>query len=424
MTTLSIVAITGLPEVKVGDDLAGLIRATGCDIRDGDIVVITSKVVSKAEGRLVPGDDREQAIREESVRVVAQRGSTTIAETRHGFVMAAAGVDASDVPLGMIALLPTDPDASARRLRTELGGRIAVIISDTFGRPWRDGLIDQAIGVAGLNPLLDLRGEHDTQGRTLQATITAIADQLASASELIRGKSRQVPAAIIRGLGHLVIDEDGPGAQAMMRQGQGDWFRYGHRDLLTSRRTVREFSNEPVDRGLITVAITAALTAPAPHHSSPLRFVVMESPESRAALLKAMEEQWRADLLADGRSTAQIDQRIARGALLHRAPVLIAPFLVREAAHRYPDERRSRAEERMFTVAAGAAIQNLLLALHGEGLGAAWISSSIFCPDVAATALGVEPHWEALGLIAVGYPLWPPKPRPEIDIATVTHFRT
>lgn len=425
--TISIIPITGIPEIHPGDRLGVLIdsalQTMGLAVEPGDVVAVTSKVVSKAEGRLIQASDREESIANETQRVVARRGGTTISQTHHGFVMAAAGVDASDIPEGHVALLPVDPDASARALRAHWNGQVAVIITDTFGRPWREGLIDQALGVAGIDPLLDLRGERDGFGRPLQATIMAIADELASASELVRGKSMGVPAAIIRGVGHLVRTDDGPGIRASLRHGESDWFRYGHRDLVTSRRTVREFERGAVPRTVIEVAIEAALTAPAPHHTRPMRFVVLESEHARMALLKAMEEQWRADLAADGLSPDRIERRIARGALLHAAPVLIAPFLVRDGAHCYPDPRRATAEERMFTLAAGAAIENLLLALHGEGVGTAWVSSSIFCPDVVTGALEIDAAWEPLGLVAAGFPAQPANARAPIDTRAVTQYR-
>jgi coenzyme F420-0:L-glutamate ligase/coenzyme F420-1:gamma-L-glutamate ligase len=428
--TITIIPITGVPEITPGADLATLLHASlqrmDFVLEDGDILVITSKVISKAEGRLVAGEDRRAAIEAETLRVVARRGETTISETRHGFVMAAAGVDASDIPLHQVALLPEDPDASARSLRdamaTGSGCAIAVIITDTFGRPWRDGLIDQAIGVAGIAPLMDHRGGSDSFGRPLQATVMAVADELASATELVRGKAIGFPAAIVRGLGHLVNDDDS-GIVATVRRGESDWFRYGHRDLVTSRRTIRSFTDAVVPRNLVEVAIAAALTAPAPHHTKPLRFVVVETPSARMALLKRMEEQWRADLHADGLEPAAIERRVARGALLHRAPVLIAPFLVREGAHHYPDARRARAEERMFTLAGGAAVENLLVALHGEGLGSAWVSSSIFCPAVVTESLDIDPSWEPLGLVAVGFTDETPTARDPIDIGSVTEYR-
>lgn len=228
---MSISGVHGLPDVRPGDDLAGLIAAAAPDLRDGDVVVVTSKIVSKAEGRLVQAQSREDAITAETVAVVATRGSLRIVRTRHGLVLAAAGVDASNVEPGTVLLLPVDPDASARALRAdlarELGVRTAVVITDTAGRPWREGLVDIAIGVAGLTPLDDLRGQVDPYGNPLEMTVTAVADEIAAAAELVKGKTAGVPVAVVRGLGHLVTEVDGPGAAALVRRAEDDLFSLG-----------------------------------------------------------------------------------------------------------------------------------------------------------------------------------------------------
>ena len=211
--TLTIVPIDGIPEVHPGDEVAVLIataaEAQQTPLVDGDCVVVTQKVMSKAEDRLVrlDPDDREARralIDSESVRVLRRRGDLVISETRHGFVCANAGIDLSNVEAGWAALLPVDPDRSARHVRDALrahaGVDVAVVVSDTFGRAWRLGLTDVAIGVAGLAAVVDLRGESDGLGRELQVTEVAIADEIAGAAELVMGKSRGVPAAIVRGL--------------------------------------------------------------------------------------------------------------------------------------------------------------------------------------------------------------------------------
>src|SRR6202034_437418 len=217
---VTIVAVTGLPEITAGADLAALIAEGAADLRDGDILVITSKVVSKAEGRVLT-TPRAQAIEAETVRVVARRGVTTIAQTRQGLVLAAAGVDESNTAPGTVVLLPADPDESARRLRKALQARagrtVGVVITDTMGRPWRAGQTDNAIGAAGVLPVRDYRGEADTFGNILEVTVAAVADEIAAAADLVKGKSRQVPVAVVRGLAELVTDADGPGARALIR---------------------------------------------------------------------------------------------------------------------------------------------------------------------------------------------------------------
>ena len=216
------IPVAGLPEVREGDDVADLI-ASAVALEDGDVVVVAHKVVSKAEGRVVRLDDIEpspqardlaagedprrlEVILRESVRLVRARPPLVIAETRHGFVCASAGVDASNAPEpDAVVLLPEDPDASAGRLRDRLlaltGAVVAVIVSDSFGRAWRQGTTDVAIGCAGLQPLLDLHGERDAAGYELHATVIAVADELAGAAELVRGKLDGVPAAVVRGFG-------------------------------------------------------------------------------------------------------------------------------------------------------------------------------------------------------------------------------
>lgn len=237
-------AVPGIGEVRQGDDIAHVIvRAlTRCTaaLDDGDIVVIASKIVSKAEGRLVPASDREDAITAEAVRIVASRehagGVTRIVETRHGFVMAAAGVDSSNVPAGHVLLLPIDPDASARRiadgLRERSGARVGVIITDTFGRPWRHGQTDLAIGAAYVTPLDDHRGSVDAHGRVMAVSVTALADEIAAAADLIKGKAKGLPVAVVGGLAtmrgeRVVTDEPGPGVAAVVRGANDDMFRWG-----------------------------------------------------------------------------------------------------------------------------------------------------------------------------------------------------
>jgi coenzyme F420-0:L-glutamate ligase/coenzyme F420-1:gamma-L-glutamate ligase len=209
VTSLEVLAIAGIPEVRRGDDLAGLVAAAAPDLREGDVVVVTQKVVSKAEGAMAQIDQSDprghKAIVEaESVRVVRRRGDLIISETKHGFVCANAGVDLSNVDEGWVALLPEDSDRSARRirdgLRAALGVEVAVIVSDTFGRPWRRGLTDVAIGCAGIRAVVDLRGTQDSRGRELQVTEVCVVDELAAAAELVMGKSAGIAAAIVRGV--------------------------------------------------------------------------------------------------------------------------------------------------------------------------------------------------------------------------------
>ena len=230
--TLRIWGIAGVGEVRPGDDLGALIAAAA-DLGDRDIVVVTQKVVSKAEGRLVEVDHddraaRARAVESEAVRVLRRRGDLIIAETTHGFICANAGVDFSNVPDGQAALLPRDPDRSARRIRDGIraagGPAVGVVVSDTFGRPWRRGLTDVAIGCAGVLAVLDLRGTADAGGRELQVTEMALADELAAAAELVMGKDRGIPAAVIRGAPDAWFGE-GAVVRDLLRPAGEDLFR-------------------------------------------------------------------------------------------------------------------------------------------------------------------------------------------------------
>lgn len=231
-------ALAGIPEVHAGADLPRMIldAAAGDQLIDGDILVITSKIVSKAEGRSVCAEDREAAITAETIRVVATRpradgGATRIVQNRLGIVGAAAGVDASNTKPGTILLLPLDPDASAREIasaiRAETGSKVGVIVSDTLGRPWREGQTDIAIGAAGVHVFDRLHGKLDSAGRPLIVTQPCVADELAAAGDLVKGKISGWPVAVVRGLGRLVGDLDLPGASSIVRSSENDMFRLG-----------------------------------------------------------------------------------------------------------------------------------------------------------------------------------------------------
>ena len=227
---IEVLAVAGLPEVRPGDDLAALI-AGAVDLVDGDVVVVTQKVVAKAEDRLVdidPEVGHRPLVERESVRILRRRGDLVIAETEHGFVCANAGVDLSNVEAGQAALLPVDSDRSARRIRDALRHRfsvdVAVVVSDTFGRPWRRGVTDVAIGCAGLRPVVDLRGTTDALGRELQVTEVAVVDEIAAAAELVMGKAAGVPVAVVRGIDPSWFG-DGSVVDDVVRSADEDLFR-------------------------------------------------------------------------------------------------------------------------------------------------------------------------------------------------------
>ncbi len=435
---LTVLPVTGLPEFRPGDDLAGALAAAAPWLADGDVVVVTSKVVSKAEGRLVaaPTDPeardalRRELVDAEAERVLARRGRTLIVANKLGIVQAAAGVDGSNVRADELALLPADPDASAARLRAalraQLGVDVAVVVTDTMGRSWRMGQTDAAIGSAGLPVLHRYAGARDAAGNELLVTEVALADEVAAAADLVKGKLGGVPVAVVRGMAPV---DDGSTARELVRPLDDDLFSLGtdeavawgrvqgRREAVLLRRSVREFADAPVDPAALRRAVGVALTAPAPHHSTPFRFAWLRDRARRTLLLDAMADRWRADLEADGRPPDEVARRMRRGDLLRRAPELVLPFRTGDGMHAYPDEARRGGERTMFTVAGGAAVQSLLVALAAEGLGSCWVGSTIFAPDVVHGVLELPADWEPLGAVAVGVPAAPVGPRPARDPA-------
>jgi coenzyme F420-0:L-glutamate ligase/coenzyme F420-1:gamma-L-glutamate ligase len=331
MSELTVRPVTGIGDVEAGADLAGLLAAAAPWLADGDVLVVTSKVVSKAEGRLVPvppepGPDREKAreaaIDDETVRVVARRGPTRIVQTRHGLVLAAAGVDESNVDRAHVVLLPEDPDASARTiragLRERLGVDVAVIVSDTMGRPWRLGQTDVAIGAAGIGAVRDYRGETDAHGNRLEVTQIAVVDELAAAADLVKGKAERVPAAVIRGFRTASVGE---GARTLVRAADEDMFSMGTAEARADglRAAARLPDAAPfadadppagaVHRALSTVdATTTVVTATDAPLPPSTRIVLRPGGDARSpARAGADVHRIRAALAAEGLASAWID---------------------------------------------------------------------------------------------------------------------
>lgn len=344
---MHILPIPGLPELRPGDDLAALLCAAAPWLLDDDIIVVTSKAVSKVEGRLIPAPldpagrelARQKAVEAETARVVARRGPTLIGVTHHGWVMAAAGVDASNIALGELALLPLDPDASARALREAIaaraGIRVAVVISDTMGRTWRRGLTDNAIGVAGMGAVADLRGLPDTSGVPLEITEIAVADEVAAAADLVKGKLAGVPAAVIRGLRPPA--DDGAGSAALRRPAEEDMFSLGTRNVVGSLRTPTAFGVGVVPVSVLRSSIETALRAA----------------DLTDGLDLLPESPWTA-------LTATTDAQYER--LLRQAAAVVVPF--------FPDASSAADEEASTRL--GMAISALLIQLHAEGFAATW----------------------------------------------------
>lgn len=264
-TFISCLPLIGIGEIRMGDNLAEILGAA-TPLLDGDILVVTSKAISKAEGRVRAGD-RTEMLADETDRVVAARGSTSIVRTHHGLVMAAAGIDGSNTAPGTVVLLPVDPDASARALREHIGSdggpNVAIVISDTSGRAWRNGQTDIAIGAAGLDVIHDYAGRADDYGNLLEVTAPAVADEIAGTGDLVKGKVHRSPAAVLRGLSHLVLDpgSHGPGAQMLIRDEADDMFGHGAREAVLHAVAAKPEALRGFGRRAPIAELVAALAA-------------------------------------------------------------------------------------------------------------------------------------------------------------------
>ena len=359
--SVEILPIEGLPEVGPGDDLGALLAPSLAALAasEGDIVAVTQKIVSKAEGRIVADVDRQALVARESVSVVARRGDLTITRTRHGFVCANAGIDASNVDAGFLTLLPEDPDGSAERLQKELCARLGLtrlglVITDTFGRPWREGVVDVAIGCAGFDPLLDLRGTPDDRGRELETTVVAFADAVAAASGLVMTKASRVPAAIVRGL--TPGDPGGP-ARAMLRDADDDLFFASALETVAGLRPAATLAPDPIPRDVVEEAAATAIGA-----TEDVAFVAAASQAARRRLLAALGD--------DPGSFAG-------------APLLLV------ACARDVDP-----------LEAGSAVERLRLALRTRHVVSAW--RPVEDPDAIGPALGLPAEWRPLAVVAAG----------------------
>jgi coenzyme F420-0:L-glutamate ligase/coenzyme F420-1:gamma-L-glutamate ligase len=349
VSELTILPVPGIGEVRPGDDLADLIADAAPWLQDGDVVVVTSKVVSKAEGRLVSAenDGKEAALAAETARPVARRGPTRIVQTHHGFVMANAGIDASNVDPSTLVLLPVDPDASAERLRAKLrqrGHDVAVVVSDTMGRPWRLGLVDVALGAAGIEALRDYRGSVDTYGNELQITQIAIVDELAAAADLVKGKTDGVPVAVVRGLAYRDSDA---GAKPLVRGAEQDLFSLG-------------------------------------------------TAEARAEGLRAAATLTDAEAFADGPVTLPaLDPHtfvLATGPARDKLSALLPPGTAEVVVPVAGDDAWSAAQT-------GSAVHRLRAELAAAGLSAVWVrADEASIVDVVALPAGTKP----LGLLGIG----------------------
>ena len=428
--SVEVLPVEGLPEVRPGDDLATLLAGPlgSMGVRDGDVVAVTQKIVSKAEGRVVPEGEggREAWVERETRRLVARRGDLVIAETRHGFVCANAGVDASNVEEGFLTLLPEDPDGSAERLRREL-----TRTARRRARRRHHGHVRQDLAARGrerrdrlCRPPGARRPPRDRRPPRARARGDG-----RGARGRGGGRERARDGQGVAGAGR---DRAGRGRSRRRRSRCAETVRPPEEDLfrtspllsISERRTIRAFGDGEVSREAVEEAVRAACTAPAPHHTRPWSFSAIWSPSAKRRLLGAIADAWREDLRGDGTPEATIERRIARSdGVLGAAPVLIVPWVRFRGAHPYPDAERSDAEREMFLLSGGAAIQNLLLALSAQGLASCWISSTLFCQEESRAALGMSDEWWALGTVAVGpMPAGAASPRPPLDLSE--HLRT
>jgi coenzyme F420-0:L-glutamate ligase / coenzyme F420-1:gamma-L-glutamate ligase len=364
--TVELFPLEGLPEIGPGDDLPAILAPPLRDLGllAGDVVAVTQKVVSKAEGRLAAATDRDGVVAAETVRVVARRGELLIAETRHGLICANAGVDASNLEEGVLSLLPRDPDASAAHLRESLAALLGVdagvVITDTFGRPWREGVVNVAIGCAGLPALLDLRGSPDHHGRAMENTVVALADEVAAASGLVMTKAARVPVAIVRGVDRAGAPNSA--ARDLVRAPADDLFRESPLQAVGSLEAAPTFGPGRVPRAAVEEAVRAATAA---GRAQGWLFVAVDSPAGRHRVRGA---------LANDRSPAA-------------APLLLIPCA--------PTENDDR-------LAAGRTIQDLLLALHAQGVASAWAATTPAEGRAVLDALGIAGRPVPLGVVAVG----------------------
>lgn len=434
---ITVIPVPSRQTFRPGDDLlAGVTSALSeaqVRLAPHDVLLVTSKVVSLTEGALVARDAgdltavRRAQARQDAHEIVADAPYVLITRTRHGFVAANGGIDASNLADDtQLLLLPDDPDATATALRhairDQMGIDVAVIITDTFGRPWRNGQTDVALGVSGLAPLRDERGDTDRYGHVLDVTEAAVADALAGAADLVRQKASGVPFVVVRGVDRSLFDlSSNTGGAAMVRDADRDLFRFGGATAieagLAARRTVRQFDpSRRVDDDIIAAGVRAAITVAAPHHSEPWRFLTLTRP-TRTALLDQMATAWQADLAGDGAHETVIAARIARSdAILRAAPTLILAGVDVAAAHHYTDRRRQAAEYDLFLLSGGAAIQNFQVTITAHGAASAWISAPVFCADTIRACLQLPASFRPLGMLAVGFPAEHPAGRPKRPI--------
>ena len=445
--SLHLTALAGVPLVKSDDDLLSItlaaLKQSNEQLHDGDVLVVAQKIVSKAEGRLVsladvtPSSRAEALAREvnkdprlvelilqESTEVVRARWDVLVVEHRLGFVLANAGIDQSNVEHGqsseLALLLPRDPDASCAKLRaalkTHTGADVAVIINDSHGRAFRNGVVGVALGVSGTTALSNLRGTPDLFNRSLRHTEVGTADEIAAAASLVMGQGAEGrPMVLVRGI--QALHHDGKAAD-LIRPKELDLFRTPwmastppeHLNALLGRRTIRRYLDKQVPDQLVEELLRAATYAPSAHNRQPWRFAVLKSADAKLRLARAMGERLRMDRTGDGDLPEIIEADVARSSRrITNAPVVIVVCLTMEDMDRYGDLARSSAEHQMAMQGTAMAMQNLLIAAHALGLSSSIMCAPLFCPDTTRASLDLPAHWEPQALITLGWPGGPAK---------------
>jgi coenzyme F420-0:L-glutamate ligase / coenzyme F420-1:gamma-L-glutamate ligase len=442
---VQLTALAGVPIVKAGDDLIAIIiqalSASREVLRDGDVLVIAQKIISKAHNRfvhlrdVVPSPRSELLARDvnkdprlvelilrESTDVVRHRRDVLVVSHKLGLVMANAGIDQSNVEQGddddTVLLLPEDPDETcaqlAESLRVRTGAAVGIIINDSHGRAFRSGAVGVAIGAYGVPALADLRGAPDLYGRRLRSTDVGVADEMASAASLLMGQADEGrPIVLIRGLPNSA----GHGTAAdLIRPKSVDLFRAPANsdpaELISTRRSIRRYEEMPVTDAVIERILEAAVSAPSAHNRQPWRFAVIKASPVKSRLARAMADRLREDRSRDGDPADVIEADVARSmARINGAPAIIVVCLTVEEMDRYPDARRTAAEHQMAVQGTAMAMQNLLLAAHALDLGASVMCAPLFCPDTVRTALALPDDWEPQALVTLGLPANEGKPR-------------
>ena len=443
---VNLIGIEDIPLIETGDDLPSIIinalKHNNLTLENGDILVIAQTIVSKSLGRIknlidikpsqeaieicekmapltrksglpIKSPELIQAILDESKQVLKAE-HVMIVETHHGFVCANAGIDQSNVGgKDLITLLPLDPDKAAEKIRESLqnstGKKIAIIISDSFGRTFRIGAVGVALGVSGLNPIIDKRGAKDLFGKELQSTIIGQIDNLASSAQLIMGEADEgLPVVLIRGYDFNFIDN--ASAKQILRKKELDLFREEgvpkkFENILRSRRSYKfEFSDRKVNKALIKESIELARWAPSAHNGQLWRYIIMEQGNLRENLIEDMNNKLKNDLLVDGRSEDFIHKKIEKTKInFLSSPYLILLCLDTKELEKYSDSEREKNEYIMGVQSVSASATYLLLAFEIKRLAACWYCAPLFATDIIKNALNLPASYTPMAFFTVGY---------------------